>query len=248
LLVKDDKIKTSLTDETPMPRKPTITDNLQLFTRLIELKDTLSHAGTVYLRKDKGRQPCWRLRVRVFIPSLGYRKMLAIKMPDEQTARAVQQLLNHWRAEHQAKTMALKRSAKDHTAAKRHERAEEREMLRLVAAMAGGSSWTRRNVRREFKQALDQGPVTSALYVLGKEYKRAVVRSRGVRQKSKTKTAQPKGIPKGLWQPLDVRALVRERFKQRRSECPGSLSRERPAKVLGQSAAVLAPPNAQNCV
>lgn len=154
----------------------------------------------------------------MFIPELGYRKMLAIKMPDEPTACAVQQLLTHWRAEYQAQIMAVKRSARDLETARRHERAEEKEMLRLVASMAGGSSWTRRNVRREFKQALDQGPMVSALYVLGKEYKRAVVRGRGVRQRSeaKGKTVQPKGIPKGLWQPLDVQALVRERFEKRR--------------------------------
>src|SRR4051812_43368115 len=78
-----------------------------LLCRLSSLRPTLEKNGTVMLRREKGRNPCYRIRVRVFDQELGYIKQRAILLGDERVAGAVRELLAKWKWEHRSALLAV---------------------------------------------------------------------------------------------------------------------------------------------
>src|SRR3954454_14494645 len=84
-----------------------------LLARLESLRPTLEKNGTVMLRRDKGRNPCYRIRVRVFDEELGYVKQRAIVLDDQDVAAAVRKMIRKWRAEYRAKLLAEKKAVEE---------------------------------------------------------------------------------------------------------------------------------------
>ena len=102
-----------------------------LLTSLCSLKSVLCHAGTILVRKDK-KTRTHRLRVRVPVEGSAKVKWISIKVPDLNLPQ-VTGLLKGWREEYRAARDALQRAQDARRAAELRERAEQREMVRLVA-------------------------------------------------------------------------------------------------------------------
>jgi hypothetical protein len=202
--IEGEMLSGDLTAQIPLP----------VMTRLYELKDLLCHAGTIIVRREKKRKVAYRLRVRLPRSGQSRRKMIAIKLPDEKTSQVVTKLLTGWRLEHEAALKAQQLAQEARRQAELLERQEEKEMLRLVAEMAGDSSWTRRRVRKEFSYALQAGPIASALYVLSKQYLRCPEKQS---RSESTQRFQGNHLAGCLDPMQNVQEKVRERFEQRRA-------------------------------
>lgn len=188
-----------------------------LLNKLLEVKSSLAHCGTLSPRFEKGRSITWRIRVRHFIEDLGYRKMLGITVP-EHLVPAVTDLLGTWKAEYNAQLKARAEQVENARRALRVERLEhrwEREVLRLLVPKA-----QRRRVLREFEALKKMSEIAATLYILGKEYLKVPERKNKVKGEGKRVegcqlegTAAPAGYS---WSPVPVQELVRRKMRERR--------------------------------
>ncbi len=138
----------------------------ELHERLAALRSVLELNGSIRLRRRDG---IYRLRVRVPDDDLG-RVRVSIRIGDEQTAYAVQALLDDWREDRAAREAEEERRREEARAYK----AKVRELKRRLVASAGGSARRKRRAR-EFDRAAET-PWTLYAYLASGSYALSDVR------------------------------------------------------------------------
>jgi hypothetical protein len=184
----------------------------ELLSRLTQLKDVLSHSGSVLLRCERGRKLAYRLRVRAFIPELGFRRMLAIGIPDDGVAD-VRELLGSWRAEYHRTAKAQSQRVTADRQARISDDRERRAMKKLVQEIAGGTKYNRKKVGKAWDNIYREGVIASTLWLLSRQYLRPHELSPPYgtgRQKQQGRREWDMGIG------VDVGSVVRQRASERR--------------------------------